>query len=262
MSRRTFKQWLLSKLRLDKPVKPRRYGAGRAMMLETLGERITPAVNAFFTAATGTLTVSGDHAGNTIVVSHDATGQILVNGGAVTIKGGPAMVANTNVINVFGGAGNDVISLDESSGVLPKANLYGGAGSDTLTGGSGDDQLFGEAGDDTLLGKRGVDALFGGAGNDVLTGGAGDDEIFGQAGKDRMIWNPGDGSDINEGGAGDDTVEVNGGNGAETFTATANGSRVRFDRTNPVPFFLDIGTSENLVVNMNGGDDSFSAGNG
>src|SRR5205823_512485 len=66
----------------------------------------------------------------------------------------------------------------------------------------------------------------------------------------------------NEGGAGTDTVEVNGGNGAETFTVTANGTRVRFDRTTPAPFFLDIGTSENLVLNMNGGDDSFTASNG
>ena len=62
-----------------------------------------------------------------------------------------------------------------------------------------------------------------------------------------------------EGGAGVDTAEVNGGNGAEIFTATANGERVRFDRVDPAPFALDIGTTENLVVNMNGGDDTFSA---
>ena len=74
-----------------------------------------------------------------------------------------------------------------------------------------------------------------------------------------MIWNPGDDTDLNEGGAGTDTVEVNGGNGAEQFTATANGTRVRFDRINPAPFSIDIGTSENLVLNANGGDDSFSA---
>ena len=43
------------------------------------------------------------------------------------------------------------------------------------------------------------------------------------------------------------------------FTATANGSRVRFDRLNPAPFAIDIGTSEKLVVNANGGNDSYSA---
>ncbi len=83
-----------------------------------------------------------------------------------------------------------------------------------------------------------------------------------RAATDRMIWNPGDGSALNEGGDGNDTVEVNGGNAAETFTAVANGSRVRFDRTDPAPISLDIGKTENLVVNMNGGGDVFTAGNG
>jgi Ca2+-binding RTX toxin-like protein len=65
-----------------------------------------------------------------------------------------------------------------------------------------------------------------------------------------------------EGGDGNDTAEVNGGNGAEVFTITANGSRVRFDRVSPAPFSLDIGTTENLVVNADGGDDTITAGNG
>ena len=43
---------------------------------------------------------------------------------------------------------------------------------------------------------------------------------------------------------------------------TANGTRVRFDRISPAPFSLDIGTTENLVLNMNGGDDVITAGNG
>ncbi len=74
-----------------------------------------------------------------------------------------------------------------------------------------------------------------------------------------MIWNPGDDTDLNEGGGAIDTVEVNGGGGAEQFTTTANGTRVRFDRLDPAPFAIDIGTTENLVLNANGGDDSFSA---
>ena len=47
--------------------------------------------------------------------------------------------------------------------------------------------------------------------------------MFGEAGNDRMIWNPGEGTDPFEGGDGTDTAEVNGGNGAEIFTITANG---------------------------------------
>src|SRR5262249_13427343 len=178
------------------------------------------------------------------------------------IVGGKATVANTALIQVFGQGGNDTITLDEANGALPAAQLFGGAGNDTLTGGSGADQLCGGAGNDTLLGKGGNDLLFGGAGNDTLVGGAGDDQVFGEAGNDRMIWNPGDGSDLFEGGDGTDTAEVNGGNASETFTITANGTRVRFDRVSPAPFFLDIGTTENLVVNANGGDDTITAGNG
>jgi len=62
-----------------------------------------------------------------------------------------------------------------------------------------------------------------------------------------------------EGEGGNDTIEVNGANGPEVFTVTANGTRVRFDRLDPAPFSLDIGTSENLILNANDGDDSFSA---
>src|SRR6478672_6450891 len=208
------------------------------------------------------LTELGDATDNSITTSRDAAGNILVNGGAVPITGGNPTVANTALIQVFGQAGNDTITLNEANGALPAANLFGGDGNDTITGGSGNDMLFGQAGNDILLGKGGNDFVFGGDGNDTLTGGARDDQVFGQAGNDRMIWNPGEGSDLLEGGDGTDTAEVNGGNGAEQFTLTAFGTRVRFDRVTPAPFFLDIGTTENLVLNMNGGDDTFTAGNG
>ena len=230
--------------------------------LELMDRRILPAVTAAFVAAEGVLTVTGDAQDNTIVVSRDLAGTILVNSGAVAVQGGNATVANTSLIQVFGQAGNDQIALDESNGALPSANLFGGDGNDTLTGGSGNDMLFGQSGNDTLLGQGGNDQLFGGDGDDVLTGGAGSDQVFGQSGNDRLIWNPGDGTDLNEGGDGNDTVEVNGGNASETFTVSANGARVRFDRVDPAPFSLDIGTTENLVLNANGGDDVFTAGNG
>ena len=205
------------------------------------------------------LSTIGDALDNNVTVSRDAAGNILVNGGAVAIVGGTPTVANTSQIQAFGLAGNDVLTISETNGALPRANLFGGGGNDVLTGGAGSDQLFGEAGNDTLLGRGGTDLLFGGEGNDTLTGGDADDQMFGQGGNDRMIWNPGDDTDLHEGGAGTDTSEVNGGNGDEQFTLTANGTRVRFDRINPAPFSIDIGTTENIVVNMNGGNDSFSA---
>src|SRR6201994_3263756 len=183
-------------------------------------------ITSTFLSSSGQLTEFGDAQGNSIVTSRDAAGRILVNGGAVNTVGGTPTVANTSLIEVFGQGGDDTITMNEANGALPAANLFGGDGNDTITGGSGNDQVLGEAGND------------------------------------RMIWNPGDGSDLFEGGDGIDTAEVNGGNGSEVFTLTANGSRVRFDRISPAPFSLDIGTTENFVLNMNGGDDIFTAGNG
>ena len=161
------------------------------------------------------------------------------------------------VINT--GAGDDTVNATALLATGVALIVEPARATTEIQGSAGGDQLFGQDGNDTLLGKGGADLLFGGEGNDTLTGGDADDQMFGQGGNDRMIWNPGDDSDLMEGGDGTDTAEVNGGNGAEQFTLTANGTRVRFDRVNPAPFSIDIGTTEHVVVNMNGGDDSFDA---
>ena len=232
--------------------------AGRGAATAPAGnERAAATVTSSF--ANGTLSVSGTKAANTIEIVRDAAGNLLVNGGAVPTTGGTPTVANTGLIEVSGNAGDDVITLNEAYGALPRANLYGGAGNDMLTGGSGSDQLFGQGDHDLLYGRGGMDVLRGGAGNDVLVGGDANDQMYGEGGNDRMVWNPGDDSDLMEGGDGIDTAEVNGGGGNEAFTVIANGDRVRVDRVEPAPFALDIGTTENLVVNLNGGDDTFSA---
>jgi Ca2+-binding RTX toxin-like protein len=217
------------------------------------------AVTATFSATSGVLSVMGDSLDNTIEISRNAGGGILVNNGAVAVVGGAPSVANTALIRVFGLGGDDTITLNEANGALPVANLYGGSGTDTLIGGAGGDLVFGQSGEDELQGKGGFDFLFGGSGDDDLTGGDADDFVFGQNGGDQMIWNPGDDTDLNEGGGGVDQTLVNGAGADEQFTTTANGTRVRFDRLNPAPFSIDIGTTEQLVVNANGGNDQFSA---
>ena len=128
----------------------------------------------------------------------------------------------------------------------------------SLTGGSNGDVLNGDAGVDTLIGQGGIDQLFGGADGDTLTGGDGNDTMDGGAGNDRMIWNPGDDNDVMEGGAGSDIAEINGGNGAENFLHRPRTARTRIDfaRTKPAAFTIDIGTTENLVLNTDGGNDT------
>lgn len=231
----------------------------RAEFTKPVAVSVPQTITADFDPVTGVLTILGDDLDNQISVSRDVTGRLLVNGGTVVITGGVPTVANTSLIKAFGFAGNDLIAADQSNGALPAVDFSGGPGNDTLVGGAGADRLTGGPDADTLEGKGGSDQLFGEAGDDTMIGGDGDDQCFGDAGNDRMIWNPGDDTDLNEGGADVDTVEVNGGNGAESFTTTANGTRVRFDRLSPAPFAIDIGTCENLVLNANGGDDSFSA---
>jgi Ca2+-binding RTX toxin-like protein len=186
------------------------------------------AVKAIFSPST--LAVFGDDLDNTIITSRDAAGNILINGGAVSINGGQPTVFNTNQIVEFGGNGNDTISLD--NGALPSAQLFGGPGNDVLTGGAASDQLFGGAGNDTLNGGNGDDILLGGDGDDTVVGGRGTDTAVLGAGNDTFIWNPGDGNDAVVGQAGFDTLDFRGANISENIVISANGPAVKFARNN------------------------------
>ncbi len=78
---------------------------------------------------------------------------------------------------VRGGAGNDVIEVDDSMDV--PVTLHGDAGDDTLRGGWGKDVLYGGAGNDLLEGNGGDDTLVDvSAGSDTLLGGAGLDSYW------------------------------------------------------------------------------------
>jgi len=251
MARTTFAQWVKSYVthrRIKRsPRRPR-----RVPQFESLAPRITPAINAFFTG--GQLVILGDAADNTIVVSRDAAGVIKVNDGAVAIRGGTPTVANTSRFQIFGLSGHDTLSLHESNGALPAANLFGGAGNDMLTGGSRDDLLFGQAGNDTMFGRGGVDRLFGGADSDTLIGGAANDLAFGESGNDTFRWDVGDGSDMVEGAAGLDVMVFNGFVTSEMFELSANGNRLRLTR-NLGNIVMDVDDVEQVELNASNGQD-------
>src|SRR5215218_1758097 len=104
-----------------------------------------------------------------------------------------------------------------------------------LNGGDGADALTVTA-TNTEIAKA---VLNGDGGDDLLTGARTADDLRGDAGNDR--------------------VEVNGAaTAADVFTIVPAGARVDFDRTNLVPFSLDIST-ERLAVNGLGGNDSATA---
>src|SRR5262249_3032573 len=67
----------------------KRPNQGRFMLgLEPFSERILLSVTASFASGAGVLSVLGETQDNNIVVSRDAAGNILINGGAVAVTGG------------------------------------------------------------------------------------------------------------------------------------------------------------------------------
>jgi Ca2+-binding RTX toxin-like protein len=129
-----------------------------------------------------------------------------------------------------------------------------------LVAGAGDINGTGNALSNVIVGNDGKNRLDGGAGNDTIDGGGGNDTMLGGAGSDTMIWSPGGASDVMDGGTGIDTAVVNGGGVNETFSVAVDGKGgVRFDRTDPTAFFIDIRATEKLVVNAGAGDDTFTA---
>lgn len=218
------------------------------------------------------LLFTGDDGDNNITISRDLGGHLFANGEAID---GDPTVANTDLIRVNGGDGNDVITLDETNGVLPAARLSGGDGNDTLTGGSGNDELFGQDGNDSLSGRAGDDLLSGGAGNDFIAGGAGNDRLVGGdgndfldgdqgadvgilgAGDDVFRWDQGDGSDRVEGGSGSDEMLFNGFAAAEQFTLSAGGDDALFTRVQG-NIVMDLDEVEHVTVNALGGADTIT----
>jgi Ca2+-binding RTX toxin-like protein len=199
------------------------------------------------TFSQGVLTVTGSNAADTLVVSRDAAGTILVNGGAIPVVGGTATVANTRLIV-----------------------MTGRPGSDTLTGGDADDEAFGQGNDDRMIWNPGDDTDLneGGVGDDTVevNGGDGIDFVDGQqgadvgflgAGDDTFQWDPGDGNDVIEGQADTDTMLFNGSGGAEVFETSANGGRILFTR-NLGNIVMDTDDVERIDVNALGGADTMT----
>lgn len=181
----------------------------------------------------------------------------LAAGGAFNFEqaragsGGSSLTAALGTAaTLVGGSGVDVINGSDQDDLLDGNGdndvINGNGGNDTANGGSGSDVVGGGPGDDLLNGDDGDDALIGDTGADTMNGGN-DNDV--------MIWNPGDGSDVMNGDAGDDVAQLNGGGGAEDFRISANGPRFIFERLNPAPFNLNVGTVESLDLNGNDGAD-------
>jgi len=181
---------------------------------ESLEPRLALAVSQTY----GTWSITGDsdrsHPNDTILVDRNPANaaqlQAIVNGVVV----GTIRESRVTTIRIFGGAGNDTITINIPGNTRIKTILDGGTGNDTITGGDGSDTIVGGPGNDTLVGGRGNDTLRGGAGADSLVGGLGNDTLQGDAGSDTL-----------RGGAGQNTLD--GGAAIDTFYGSRANDRVR-----------------------------------
>lgn len=251
--------------------------------LDALEAREVPAVLAVFN--TSTLTVLGDGDANNIVVSADATGNLQVtnNGAAVAINTtfGSANKANLQTVNVSAEGGDDSIVIDRSINVLDANGKLAATASGTLGGGAGNDTIRVLSGgfQGGVIGNPiiGNFTMMGGAGDDFLDSGFGNDALFGGGGNDTLRWLPGTLIDAFDGGAGNDTVIVVGNttlipdlttadpndtSNADQFRLDADPTTggAKFQRTNLIPFFINITTAETVVMQTGGGNDTITVG--
>jgi len=154
----------------------------------------------------------------------------------------------TGVNRIDGNSGNDTINATgNSTGLI----MFGRVGNDSLTGGTGSDFLFGEAGSDTLTGGAGIDVLHGGSGADTMFGGADDDTFFID-----------DAGDMADGGSGLDRARIT--NGVVGIDINVSGwtSIERFNASVGNDTINGAGSSEDLVINGNAGNDLVIGGSG
>jgi len=209
---------------------------------------VPAAANAAYSSSISgtTVTLTGDDVGEALTISETA-------GNLSHSLTGNGFNSPTDFDSVA--AGDQVLPADDTIALV--VNAGGGDDAVTVTTANlASVTVDGQAGDDVITGNNDNDALRGGDGDDRVVGARGADDMEGGAGNDTLVWNNGDGSDVMDGDAGADDIEVNGAaTQGDEFTVKPNGARVRFDRVNLVPFNLDIGSSERLVINGLGGAD-------
>ena len=187
-------------------------------------------------AGAATIVVDNSADGQSVDVSIDWTTR---RGATKSFDASFPKTMGFNAIRVFGGKGNDAISIGQGANgpIALDARVNGRAGNDAITTSAGNDTVLGHLGDDTIVTGDGNDIAHGGKGLDTLTGGAGDDRLWGNRDDDTL--NGGDGNDVlggivgvnvMTGGAGQDHFHVTVGiesNPTNDFNATEDVLMIR-----------------------------------
>jgi hemolysin type calcium-binding protein len=196
--------------------------------------------------ADGMLEVSGHGRDNAIALrlQRNNTSVIQVDAGDDGSADFSFARSDIAAIDVKGAGGDDSIRIDDSNGSF----------TNTIP-----TTIEGNGGDDTLTGGLGAETFKGDGGNDVVVGGKGADVAQLDGGNDTFVWNNGDGSDTIEGNGGNDTMVFNGAPGVENVTMSANGSQLKFFRTQG-NVTMDTDSVETVDFNAIGGADTVDVG--
>jgi hypothetical protein len=266
-----------------------------ALVLTPLAESGCVPSGAKFAPASGVLTVTGTQSADAYVVTANAQGAIVVNGGSVPIQGGTPTLANTTRIVLVGRGGDDQLVLDPHGGALPGARVVGGPGNDVIVGGAGGDEFAWVPGDgeDVIDGRGGADTLLyttsdgvdtvhvvANAGHalvletqsDVTVDLAGVENVavFAKGGADAVVVGELTGSAVanvridlaGAAGAGDgasDTVTVLGTQGPDVATLESTGGAVEIAGLAAAVRIANGEAADDLVLNVLGGDDDVDA---
>ena len=188
-------------------------------------------------------------------------------------------IANSSRTFAFdGAAGFDTVDLTDFGGglvvdLVTGSVSLGGAEVGLLTniesviGTANDDQIIGSAASEDLSGGDGDDIINSGGGGDAIDGGAGDDTVVADGGDDQIALGDGDdeaqviaetGDITVDGGDGQDLLTIFGDDAAaDAFQVTENAGGVRTQRVSPSVFQVDAMAVETLILNGQGGNDSF-----
>ncbi len=142
------------------------------------------------------------------------------------------------------------------------ASFVPGTGVLTVTGDAADNIIsIGRGDGGVILVNAGAVAIDGGTPSIRNTSAI---QVLGQGGSDHLALDEASGlpAVAFSGGDGVDSVEVSSATLNEVFAMAPNAGRVRFERTSPAPFTVDVDTTEEFALNMNAGDDTFNGSNG
>jgi Ca2+-binding RTX toxin-like protein len=152
--------------------------------------------------------------GNDYIYFAATLSSAFVEGG----RGNDTIFGTGRFDSIYGGQGDDYLSVFLQTGDALGSYFDGGRGNDSIYAAGGADTIMGGSENDVIFSSDGNDLVYAGTGNDSIDGGVGGDSLYGEFGLDTISGGEGvdviDGGDQNDmlyGGIGNDFLSGDGG---------------------------------------------------